>query len=166
MSKPIPVETKSYFDVASPDSADFAIEHYPFFLMNRAAGKYNAALAEALAQVKMDAARWRVLMIVDEREPVSISEIADLAVMKLSTITRSVQRMTADGLVECQTRADDQRVTEARLTKKGQAQLREVKAVAANIFRRAADGMGPDALRRLNDALKRIADNIDRSPYA
>jgi len=156
----------SYADRASPEGGAFEINEYPFFLINSAAGKYNAALASALARIKVDAARWRVLMIVAEREPIGVSEVADLAVMNVSTITRCVQRMAADGWIASRPRAQDNRVTEVRLTAAGRAQLAEVKAVAAKIFRHATAGLDESDLVRLNQTLRAIAENIDRSPFA
>lgn len=60
----------------------------------------------------MDIPRWRILFILKENGESSISEISIHAIAKLSTITKIVYRMKADGLVETNTSASDGRVTQ------------------------------------------------------
>lgn len=133
--------------------------------MNHAAGAYNAAMARALREVGMDQARWRILMILGEANPSSISAIARGAVMKLSTATRAVQRMQSEGLVTVALRKSDNRVREAFMTRKGEQALKRVRAVAANVFRHAAADLSAEDVSTLNDLLRRIERSLSRSSF-
>ncbi len=151
---------------ATPNHRDFCLEEYPFFLMNMAVSKYNLALAQSLTEVKADPARWRVLMILEDQEPSSISEICELAVMNLSTITRVIQRLEKAGLVSSGPRRKDNRVTEVRMTAKGRQELQVVKKVASNLFSHATEGLSSVDVKVLNRILRNLAQNLSRSPHA
>ncbi|GAB4541512.1 MAG: MarR family transcriptional regulator [Parvularculaceae bacterium] len=147
---------------ARPGSAQFKLDAYPFFLMNQAAARYNEALAAALSDAGIDQPAWRVLMILAECEPASAGDIAEAAVMKRSTLTRVLQRMAADGLIEMRARRSDARVTEIRMTRRGRAALQKVRQVAATLFDRAMDGVDSEEIRLLNTTLAKIAANLSR----
>ena len=86
-------------DLADPASPYFTIERSPFFLLNRASATYALLMHQALARVGADVPRWRVLVLAEQRGPISVSAIADLAVIRLSTVTKVVQRLARDGLL-------------------------------------------------------------------
>ncbi len=150
---------------ATPDEPRFRLNDYPFFLMNRAAERYNATLLNALAQVGVDRPTWRALMILNERDPASVSEIAELAVMKLSTITRVVQRMQAEGNVVCRRRESDARVTEVCLTPRGRQRLERVQAAASSLFLVAVRGLSGQDVETLNALLRRVGDNLGHEAF-
>lgn len=148
---------------ARPDAAQFKLDGYPFFLMNQAAARYNDALAAALSDARIDQPAWRVLMILAEREPAPVGDIADAAVMKRSTLTRVLQRMADAGLIE--TRADkaDARIIQVRMTRQGRSALNEVRSVAARLFDRAMENVDSGEIRALNKILAKIAANLSPS---
>lgn len=148
-----------------PASQSFELEKYPFFLMAQAWSTYSDVMSSVLKSIDMDPPRWRVLMILGDSSPCSVSGIADKAVMKLPTITRIVQRMQEEDLVRCAPRAQDNRVTEVFLTGQGRDALRQVKKVAGNIFERAFDGLENTEINQLNSVLRHIQKNLIRSPY-
>jgi DNA-binding MarR family transcriptional regulator len=149
---------------ADPASPGFALEHSPFFLMNRAAGTYGLAMEQALRSVGADVPRWRVLMIATERGPVSVSAIADLAVIRLSTTTKVVQRLVRDGLLQVRRSRQDARVTVVNITPKGRRVSLLVRAKASEIFQRAFAGISAADISRLNALLGQLHTNIVRGP--
>lgn len=155
----------SGLDRATPGAEAFRLADYPFYLMNHAAGRYNAEMAAALTAVRMDQAGWRILMILGESNPSSVSAIADAAVMKLSTTTRVVQRMQAEGLLKTALRESDNRVRDVFMTAKGEQVLARVRTVAANVFLHAASGLSAEEITVLNGFLRRIAENLSRSTF-
>ena len=60
-------------------------------------------MEEALRRIDMDVPSWRAIMLVHERNPSSVSEIAERAVIRLSTMTRVIQRLEKRGLVKLAT---------------------------------------------------------------
>ena len=83
-----------------PGFADYGIDESPFYLIARTAGRYAMDMEDALRSIDMDLPSWRALMLVHEVNPSSVNEITDRAVMRLSTMTRVVQRLEKRGLVK------------------------------------------------------------------
>ena len=149
---------------ADPADPTFELAHSPFYWLSRVSGRYVLDMGAALKRVRMDVPRWRVLMILHENDPASVSTIADLAVIKLSTMTRIVQRMQAEGLVSCAPRATDARVTEVRLTPAGSAAMERVRGQASRIFRHAFHDVSDKEMLVFIDVLQRLFENLESPP--
>jgi DNA-binding MarR family transcriptional regulator len=142
--------------LGDPGTDAFQVEKYPFFLLNRLVGRYNGVIDIRLRAIDLDIPSWRVLMILGEREPRGVRDIADAAVIPLSTMTRMIQRMTAADLVRVMESPADARVTEVRLTYHGQSKLAEARLATAPVYSeiiRGVDASDFDALIRLLNTL-------------
>jgi hypothetical protein len=62
---------------------EFATQEWPFYWLTRATGLYLSQLERALKTAGLDVARYRVLMCVRPGQARSITEIADLAIVKI-----------------------------------------------------------------------------------
>lgn len=149
---------------ADPADAAFLLAHSPFFWLSRVSGRYVLDMGAVLRRVGMDVPRWRVLMILHENDPASVSTIAELAVIKLSTVTRIVQRMQVEGLVSCAPRATDARVTEVSLTPAGAQAVERVRRQASRIFHQAFDTISDEEIAAFIDLLRRLFDNLEAPP--
>lgn len=148
--------------LGDPGSQAFQVERYPFYLLNRTVGRYNAMMEQALRPLGVDVPSWRVLMILGEATPRSTSQIAEIAVINLSTMTRIIQRMQKAGLVACAARPGDKRVTEVHLTPAGGERLAAIRPIAGRIFAGAVDGFDPAALNQLKSLLDQLHANLTR----
>ena len=79
----------------------------PFYLLNRLVSRYNGIIETRLRAIGLDIPSWRVLMILGERSPRGTREIAEAAVINLSTMTRIIQRMVVAGLVSATSSEED-----------------------------------------------------------
>jgi DNA-binding MarR family transcriptional regulator len=149
---------------SDPASPGFRIAHYPFYLLNRIAGRYAIDMSDALKAIGMDLPSWRALMILHERSPCSVSEIASQAVIRLSTMTRVVRRLERAGLVRLATRSSDARVTEVVITPRGLDAVRRVRVVAGRVYQRAFADFWPGDIDLLNGLLVRVMHNLSLSP--
>ena len=149
---------------ADPADPSFELEHSPFYWISRVSGRYVLDMGAALRRVRMDVPRWRVLMILHEHNPASVSSIADLAVIKLSTMTRIIQRMQTEGLVTCNPRASDARVTEVRLTPAGSEAVEHVRGQASRIVGHALHDISDKELTTFIGVLRRLFDNLESPP--
>jgi DNA-binding MarR family transcriptional regulator len=147
----------SRFDPTSPD---FAKEEFPFYWLARVYGVYTLEMEKALKSVGMDVPRWRTLMVLSERGSSSVSEISLHAVAKLPTVTKLVYRMKADGLVDTATSEQDARVTIVHITEAGRRALELSKIAIQHIFVRSFVGLTPLQIRKLNEGLHQILDNL------
>lgn len=148
----------------SPNADDFSFRHYPFYLISRVFYRYSDDLNRRLKAIGLDQTKWRILTILIEEQPLSMSNIADLAASKLSTITRLTQRMESQGLVTFSARASDQRVTEVAITKKGREAYTQSRPLAARAYERAVAGLSDDDLAAVSDIFTRINQNYADDP--
>lgn len=119
---------------ADPASADFRLEDSPFYWLTRVSGRYLLQMERHLKAIGMDVPRWRVLMILAEDEPATITTLSERSVVKLATMTRIVQRMVADALVATEGSETDGRVTQVRMTPGGRDALARVRAEGSRVF--------------------------------
>lgn len=144
-----------------PGSSGFRVDCYPFYLLNRAVGRYNTLIEAELRKIGVDIPTWRVLMILGERAPQPIGQVARLAVINLSTMMRIVERMTKAKLVESIPSASDGRITELKLTAGGNRKLAAARKVTAPIYKRLIRDFSAKEFSNLLDVLNRLYDNLD-----
>lgn len=163
-----PPRAKSASDAKTrgdPGAAQFEIEASPFYLIARTAGRYAIDMENALRVIDMDLASWRALMLVHTVNPSSVSEITERAVMRLSTMTRVVQRLEKRGLVRVDTRKGDGRVTEVFITAAGEAMVTKIRAIASRIYNIAFHDLTAAEIASLNALLGRVFRNLAIQPH-
>ncbi|WP_432697338.1 MarR family winged helix-turn-helix transcriptional regulator [Marinobacterium sp. YM272] len=144
----------------NPTSDDFKKEEFPLYWLARVHGRYTLAMEKTLKKIGMDIPRYRILFILKEQGMSSISEIAEHAVAKLPTITKTIYRMKDDGLVDTAPSPDDGRVTQVTLTAKGQEAIIDIEAATTKLFNQSFKGMTEAQLKRLNRMLETIFNNL------
>ncbi|MCJ1962139.1 MarR family winged helix-turn-helix transcriptional regulator [Novosphingobium mangrovi (ex Hu et al. 2023)] len=138
----------------------FRMEQWPFYWMTQFTGSYLRRIELGLKGIGLDIPRWRVLMSLRGREALSVSEIADHAIVKLPTMTKIIQRMQAENLVIAEQSPTDGRVTEVRLTSQGHEAGEKAWAVANRIYRRAFEEVTETEIADLNVLLRKITANL------
>lgn len=147
--------------LGDPGSDAFEVRRYPFFLLNRAVSRYNVVVEARLRPIGLDIPAWRVLMVLGERTPRSLSQLSEACVINLSTLMRVVQRMERAELVRTAPNPDDGRITEVWLTDLGRARLAKARAATAPIYEAAIKGFSAEEFDQLNGLLGRLFDNLD-----
>jgi len=138
----------------------FDREKWPFYWMTKANGLYLATLEKSLKDSDLDIPSWRALMLLDGDDARSISFLAKESIIKLSTMTRIIQRMEKDELVIVRQRARDARVTEALLTPKGREARKVAWALAEDVMEKAFEGISTSDLQDLMKILMRVTANF------
>jgi DNA-binding MarR family transcriptional regulator len=159
----VPSKTRADPDArtrTSPASKSFRIADYPFYRIARVAGLYSECLDRELKPRGMDQPRWRVLMILNEHSPAAMGAIAELAVMKLPTLLKLVQRMTEEDLVRNGSRLSDQRVTEVSITPRGRKALVVIRRVAAEVYSQVTSHLSSKDIESLNKVLGGLEQNL------
>lgn len=140
---------------------EFATQEWPFYWLTRATGLYLSQLERALKTAGLDVARYRVLMCVRPGQARSITEIADLAIVKIPTMMKIIQRMQAEGLVQAAPRAGDGRFTDVSLTQAGMAARNTAWKMAHALYEQVFSGdAAPDRLT-VNRELARIVAHLE-----
>ena len=88
-------------------------------------------------------------------------DIADAAVIPLSTMTRIIQRMTSAGLVAVSDSPEDARVTEVSLSAEGERRLAAAREASAPVYEQVIRGLSERDFDQLLDLLGRVHANLD-----
>lgn len=145
-----------------PGTDAFQVKKYPFFLLNRLISRYNGIIDARLRAIGLDIPYWRVLLILGEHAPSGIRDIADAAIIPLSTMTRIIQRMAAAGFVLCDPSAEDARVTMVSLSPLGRDKLVEARAATSPVYKTVIQNVSARDFDRLIDLLERLQVNLDQ----
>jgi|FLOH01.1.fsa_nt_gi MarR family transcriptional regulator, organic hydroperoxide resistance regulator len=143
-----------------PSHKDFILDHYPLYNLNRASATYIEKMALELKKYSMDQPSWRVLMLLDDKNPSSVGEISRRSVTKISTITRILMRMEKEQLVKRVPFIDDKRVIEVFILKKGQDMLVKLRKLADGVFQNAMAGLSDDEIISFTNILKKVRKNL------
>ncbi|MHB9880222.1 MarR family winged helix-turn-helix transcriptional regulator [Pacificimonas sp. ICDLI1SI03] len=146
--------------LGDPGSADFHVEAYPFYLLNRTASRYNAAIETELRSIGIDIPTWRVLMVLGEESPRPVAKVGRAAVIKLSTLMRIAERMARAGLITTERDEMDRRVTQLALTTEGEEKLMAARAVTAPFYKKLIRGFSERDFARLLQLMNRLYDNL------
>lgn len=146
-----------------PGSDAFRVEAYPFYQLNRVVSRYNIVIEAELRRIELDIPTWRVLMVLGERSPLPLGQVARSAVINLSTMMRIVERMERAGLVRTTPNSEDGRVTNVGLTDDGRSKLAEARQATAPIFRKLIRGVSARDFSKLLRLLSLIHDNLEET---
>ena len=148
-----------------PDAMNFILDDYPLYNLNRSAATYTARMSEALKPIDIDQPRWRILMLLGDQNPSTVSEIARRSVTKLSTITRIVFGMEVNGYVTRSVCEKDNRVTQVNMTDEGERILNLLHDIASNIYEHAFTGIDNKEIDQFLNMLKKIRANLTDIPH-
>ncbi|MDW8467652.1 MAG: MarR family transcriptional regulator [Burkholderiales bacterium] len=95
-----------------------------------------------------------------------MGELADLATIDRSTLSRTVDRMAQAGWVVRLSDAEDARVTRIALTAAGERLFARLWPTVEEINRAALEGLSEDALAALRAILARMKSNLDEERAA
>ncbi len=128
------------------------------FSLRRATRTITKIYDTALKSAGVTSSQFTLLRIVDGNQPISMLDLASSLGMDRTTLTRNLQPLIRDGLVEAQT-GDDQRQRLIKLGPKGHKSLVQAKASWQAVQSKVADTFGETEAQDLLHALA----NFDRS---
>jgi DNA-binding MarR family transcriptional regulator len=135
---------------------DGFVPNYLLYLLAAASAAVSAEFHEQVRARGLRVPEWRVLACLNDRDGQMVTQLAALALMEQSRLTRIIDQMAAKGLVRRRSDAADRRRVRVYLTPEGR-QLAEELVVAAKTHEAGIlDQLGADEARMLKDVLKRI----------
>ena len=132
------------------------------YVLNRVTNRLNADFQTVLRNRGMTLTHWRVLAFLNETDGLGVSALADCTVTDQSTLSRALQQMERQGLVERLANPADNRFVEVHVTSRGQVLFAEILPLALQLRDRALDGLAEVDRERLLDLLSQILDNLQR----
>ena len=127
-----------------------------------AARKWRSLTDERLRLVGQSSARMEALAaIMNSPWPSSQIDIAKRLRIEGPTMTRMLDTLEADGLVERIADPSDRRSKHLRLTAQGEAVLEEIFAIVDELRERLIAGLTPDQIDALNSTLVTLTGRLD-----
>jgi len=156
--------------MANPPSRDNSIDstgefplgpsEYFFYLLFLAARYRDLGLDSVLAQTGLNVARWRTLAIIRRIENCTMSQLSRFSAVDRTTLTRSVDQLVAQGLVERWTPNRDRRLVNLALSDAGlEVYDRAVQAMMTNNAG-SVDGVSEADLREASRTLRSVLKNL------
>lgn len=102
-------------------SADAGLSEFAPYLMNRIMGRYNANIRSKMSALGLSTAKMRALAVLSVQDALQINTLSVYAVVEQSTLSRALDKLQADGLVERVSDAEDHRSFRVHLTDAGRS---------------------------------------------
>lgn len=134
-------------------------EQSPFYWLAHAHAMYTLEMEKVLKKLGTDMPTRRVLLMLELHGTVSVSELSSRAIIKMSTVTRIVQRMREDGLVETRANTGDARVTDVSMTAKGADLAERIRVATEKVYAQGYKMLSEAQLGALTETLKVIFHN-------
>ncbi len=129
-------------------------------VINHITRQINERSLEDLRRFGMTVPRWSVLSQLALRDGRSIGELARATVIKQSSLTRVVDQMERDGLVERRTADEDNRIVQVWLTRTGRETYDRVVPMALQRAHQALAGFRENEVEQLQALLQRLLVNL------
>src|SRR5213078_4563797 len=133
-------------------AAEFDLDRHVFFWLTQVIGARDRELTQGLREFGLRVPEWRALAALYARQRCTMSELADLATIDRTTLTRTIDRMQDAGWLSRLADSDDMRVTRLALTASGRKLFEKVWPTVARLNELALSGLSPsqiDALRKI-----------------
>jgi DNA-binding MarR family transcriptional regulator len=111
----------------------------------------NKVYRELLRELGVTYPQYLVLLVLWERDELTVSEIGERLFLDSATLTPLLKRMEAQGLLQRVRAKDDERQVIISLSARGRELKREAKAVPEGVF--CASKCKPDELASIRDQL-------------
>jgi DNA-binding MarR family transcriptional regulator len=150
--------------MAAPPAFD--LDRHLFFWLTQVIGARDRRLNLELRDFGLRVPEWRALAALYSRRDCAMRELADLATIDRTTLTRTVDRMQKAGWLARVADGNDMRVTRLALTAAGERLFSRVWPVVARLNDAALAGLPAAAADRLRGTLMQMKANLDEEPAA
>ena len=143
----------------------FELDRHVFFWLTQVIGARDRELAEGLREHGLRVPEWRALAALYSRQRetrgCTMSELAELATIDRTTLTRTVDRMQDAGWLTRLADADDMRVTRLALTAPGRRMFERIWPTVQRLNALALADVSQMEIQTLRKILGRMHANLD-----
>jgi DNA-binding MarR family transcriptional regulator len=144
-----------------PAAASFELDRHVFFWLTQVIGARDRELAQGLKDFGLRVPEWRALAAMYARKHCTMSELADLATIDRTTLTRTVDRMQDSGWLERLADEEDMRITRLALTATGRRMFERIWPEVQRLNQLALDGLSKAEIDSLRKVLERMRANLE-----
>lgn len=139
----------------------FELDRHPFFWLTQAIGARDRELAQGLRDYGLRVPEWRALAALYARQRCTMSELADLATIDRTTLTRTIDRMEQAGWLARRADAADMRVTRLELSAAGRRMFERIWPEVERLNNLALAGLSAAEIESLRKILGRMRANLE-----
>ena len=139
----------------------FELDRHPFFWLTQVIGARDRELAQGLRDYGLRVPEWRALAALYARQRCTMSELADLATIDRTTLTRTIDRMEEAGWLSRLADEADMRVTRLVLTTAGRRMFERIWPEVEELNHLALAGLSTGEIQSLRRILARMRANLD-----
>ncbi len=139
----------------------FELENHPFFWLTQVIGARDRELTQGLKEYGLRVSEWRALAALYARQSCTMSELAELATIDRTTLTRTIDRMEDAGWLSRLADEADMRITRLALTGAGRRMFERLWPEVEMLNAHALAGLSKGQIRELHAILARMRANLD-----
>lgn len=147
-------------ETPTPRLGEMGLQNFAPYLMNRIMGRYNASLRDALSEFGLSTAKMRALAVLAVNDGILIRELAVFAVVEQSTLSRTLDKLLADGLIRRETDENDNRATRVTITEEGRRVFEQIWPTMAASYEQMFQGISTQERAAFVFTLQRILHNV------
>ena len=144
---------------------EIGLDNFAPYLMNRIMGRYNASLRAEMAALGITTPQMRALAVLSVMDGILIRELAVYAVVEQSTLSRALDSLARDGLIERRTDPSDSRATRVFLTADGRIAHERLWPHMAKSYAQMFRGVSGEERRAFVGTLQKILNNIRKHNF-
>ena len=139
----------------------FDLDRHVFYWLTQVIGARDRELTQGLREFGLRVPEWRALAALHARKRCTMSELADLATIDRTTLTRTVDRMEHAGWLARIADSEDMRVTRLELTAAGRRLFDKIWPTVARLNELALSGLSKAEIDALRAILGQMRDNLE-----
>ncbi len=133
---------------------------YFFYLLLHASRRRDVGLAHEMETLGLTLPKWRALAVIRRLGTCTMSELAHLSPVDRTTLTRTVDLLVEDGMVERSTSASDRRRVLLTLHRRGYDVIEKARASNRDFGARALAGIPEDQRETAMAVIQRVIENL------
>ena len=146
-----------------PNNEPSSLQSYPFFWVSQVNGKYTQLIEKSIKKLGIDNTRRKIILSTNALGQASITEIANLSTLKLTTATKAIYRLVEDDIVQVFSSEFDERISMVKLTDKGKKLVEQINQISKVTLSGILNAFNDEELIQLNAQMKKIFDLMPSS---
>ena len=144
---------------------EIGLNNFAPYLMNRIMGRYNVSLREEMVALGLTTPKMRALAVLSVIDGILLRELAVFAVVDVSTLSRALDALEADGLVKCEADSSDGRARRVYIADAGRAAFDTLWPHMSENYERMFIGIGQEERRAFVGTLQKMLTNIRQHDF-
>lgn len=140
------------------------VPEYFFHLLHQALRRRDAEFEKALKPSGLTLMMWRAVLLISRTEPCTMNTLARMSTIERTTLTRTIDQLVTDGLVDRFTPVEDRRQVKLELTRHGRAAYEIGMGLLIEFNRQALRGVDSTRLREMTRGLYDVVANLIEDP--